>query len=220
MDDTKILVIEDDHNITRFLKVSLETNHYKVLLAEKGIEGISRFLCDNPDLILLDLGLPDIDGTEVLSQIRAQSDVPILVVSARGQEKEKVDALDMGADDYITKPFALAELIARVECVLRRYHKGQEKLLFRDLEIDAVSRVVRRNGENIELTMKELDLLLLFLRNRNITLFRDRIYEEVWEGEYDGESRTVDLHVQRLKKKLGLHTSIISVRKIGYRLED
>ena len=115
---------------------------------------------------------------------------PVIFITARSRLEDKVKGLGLGADDY------------------------------RDLEIDAVSRVVRRNGENIDLTMKELDLLLLFLRNRNITLFRDRIYEEVWEGEYDGESRTVDLHVQRLKKKLGLHTSIISVRKIGYRLED
>lgn len=216
---SKILIIEDERDIEELLRFFLEDSGYEVAVARDGLEGITAFQKDRYDLILLDIMLPEVNGFELMEYIR-EYHIPVIFITARSRLEDKVKGLGLGADDYITKPFALAELIARVECVLRRYHKGQEKILFRDLEIDAVSRVVRRNGENIELTMKELDLLLLFLRNRNITLFRDRIYEEVWEGEYDGESRTVDLHVQRLKKKLGLHTSIISVRKIGYRLED
>lgn len=146
--------------------------------------------------------------------------MPALNMSFKGKRKgNKVKGLKLGADDYITKPFELAELTARVESVLRRYHKGLEKIEIDGMEIDMDSRTVKKEGRKVELTMKELDLLLLFLRNRNIALFRNRIYEEVWGGEYDGESRTVDLHVQRLKKKLGLEDMIVSVRKIGYRME-
>ena len=214
-----IYCVEDERNIRELLIYTLETTGFKARGFGNGNELMKALKEEIPELILLDIMLPEVNGFELMEYIR-EYHTPVIFITARSRLEDKVKGLGLGADDYITRPFALAELIARVECVLRRYHKGQEKLLFRDLEIDAVSRVVRRNGENIELTMKELDLLLLFLRNRNITLFRDRIYEEVWEGEYDGESRTVDLHVQRLKKKLGLHTSIISVRKIGYRLED
>ena len=219
--DGRILLVDDEKDIVDLLENVLTEEGFSLIQkAYTGTEAIRLCREYNPDIVILDIMLPDLDGLEVCRKIREFSYCSILFLSSRNDDIDKILGLACGGDDYITKPFALAELIARVECVLRRYHKGQEKLLFRDLEIDAVSRVVRRNGENIDLTMKELDLLLLFLRNRNITLFRDRIYEEVWEGEYDGESRTVDLHVQRLKKKLGLHTSIISVRKIGYRLED
>ena len=215
----KLLIVEDEEYIADFMMIGLEKAGYECEIAYDGKAAADVLEVKRYDLILLDIMLPEVNGFELMEYIR-EYHTPVIFITARSRLEDKVKGLGLGADDYITKPFALAELIARVECVLRRYHKGQEKILFRDLEIDAVSRVVRRNGENIELTMKELDLLLLFLRNRNITLFRDRIYEEVWEGEYDGESRTVDLPVQRLKKKLGLHTSIISVRKIGYRLED
>lgn len=125
----------------------------------------------------------------------------------------------LGADDYITKSFELAELTVRVEAVLRRYHKLQDKISAAGMEVDTLSRTVRKNGRPVELTAKEYELLLLFLRNRNIALYRDRIYEEVWEGEFDPDSRTVDIHVQRLKKKAGLEDSIVSVRGVGYRLE-
>ena len=170
------------------------------------------------DLILLDIMLPEIDGYELLEYIR-EFEIPVIFITAKSSLEDKVKGLRAGADDYITKPFELAELTARVESVLRRYHKGQDKIKLAGLDIDMESRTVKRDGTEIELTMKELELLQLFLRNRNIALFRDRIYEEVWGGEYDPESRTVDVHIQRLKKKLDLEGVIVSVRKIGYRLE-
>ena len=227
MDDTKILVIEDDHNITRFLKVSLETNHYKVLLAEKGIEGISRFLCDNPDLILLDLGLPDIDGTEVLSQIRAQSDVPILVVSARGQEKEKVDALDMGADDYITKPFHINELLARVRVALRKHTPDiiKEKIFTLDtLTIDFEKHKVFIENNEIHLTPIEYKLLVLLVENSGKVLTHSYIIKQIWGYASNEDSQSLRVFMASIRRKIEKDTAhpryILTEVGVGYSFVD
>ena len=136
-----------------------------------------------------------------------------------GTVENKVKGLKKGADDYISKPFEIVELLARVEAVLRRYNKAERIIKILDIEVDVDSRVVMQNGEQVTLTLKEFELLLLFIRNKNIALYRDTIYENVWESEYMGESRTVDLHVQRLKKKLHWEDKIVAVYKVGYRLE-
>ena len=162
--------------------------------------------------------LPGADGYELMRYIK-DFGIPVIFITARTRLEDKVKGFRLGADDYITKPFELAELTVRVEAVLRRYHKLQDKISAAGMEVDTLSRTVRKNGRPVELTAKEYELLLLFLRNRNIALYRDRIYEEVWEGEFDPDSRTVDIHVQRLKKKAGLEDSIVSVRGVGYRLE-
>lgn len=170
------------------------------------------------DLILLDIMLPKINGYELLEY--AQSlDVPVIFITAMGTVENKVKGLKKGADDYISKPFEIMELLARVEAVLRRYNKAERIIKILDVEIDTSSRVVTQNGEQVMLTLKEFELLLLFVRNKNIALYRDTIYENVWESEYMGESRTVDLHVQRLKKKLHWEDKIVAVYKVGYRLE-
>lgn len=162
--------------------------------------------------------LPGADGYELMRYIK-DFGIPVIFITARTRLEDKVKGFRLGADDYITKPFELAELTVRVEAVLRRYHKLQDKISAAGMEVDTLSKTVRKNGRPVELTAKEYELLLLFLRNRNIALYRDRIYEEVWEGEFDPDSRTVDIHVQRLKKKAGLEDSIVSVRGVGYRLE-
>ena len=162
--------------------------------------------------------LPGADGYELMRYIK-DFGIPVIFITARTRLEDKVKGFRLGADDYITKPFELAELTVRVEAVLRRCHKLQDKISAAGIEVDTLSRTVRKNGQPVELTAKEYELLLLFLRNRNIALYRERIYEEVWEGEFDPDSRTVDIHVQRLKKKTGLEDSIISVRGVGYRLE-
>ena len=203
----KILIVEDEERIARLIRIGLEKAGYSCECVYDGKAAADLLEEKRYDLILLDIMLPEIDGYELLEYVRESS------------LEDKVKGLRAGADDYITKPFELAELTARVESVLRRYHKGQNKIKLAGLDIDMESRTVKRDGTEIELTMKELELLQLFLRNRNIALFRDRIYEEVWGGEYDPESRTVDVHIQRLKKKLDLEGVIVSVRKIGYRLE-
>ena len=144
---------------------------------------------------------------------------PVIFITARTRLEDKVRGFKLGADDYITKPFELAELTARVEAVLRRYGKSWDKIAVAGIEVDMESKTVEKDGRPVELTAKEYDLLLLFLRNRNIALYRERIYEEVWGGEFDPDSRTVDIHVQRLKRKMELEHSIVSVRNVGYRLE-
>lgn len=214
----KILIVEDEEMIARLIRIGLEKAGYSCECVYDGKAAADLLEEKRYDLILLDIMLPEIDGYELLEYIR-EFEIPVIFITAKSSLEDKVKGLRAGADDYITKPFELAELTARVESVLRRYHKGQDKIKLAGLDIDMESRTVKRDGTEIELTMKELELLQLFLRNRNIALFRDRIYEEVWGGEYDPESRTVDVHIQRLKKKLDLEGVIVSVRKIGYRLE-
>lgn len=227
MKDAKILVIEDDHNITRFLKVSLETNDYKVLHAEKGIEGISMFLYDNPDLILLDLGLPDIDGIEVLSQIRAQSDIPVLIVSARGQEKEKVEALDLGADDYITKPFHINELLARVRVALRKRTPDivKEKVFVLDtLKIDFEKHRIFVDDNEIHLTPIEYNLLVLLVENSGKVLTHSYILKKIWGYASNEDSQSLRVFMASIRRKIEKDTShpryILTEVGVGYRFVE
>ena len=163
--------------------------------------------------------LPKANGYEVLEYCK-QLEVPVIFLTAKDLLEDRVRGLRLGAEDYIVKPFELMDLLARVETVLRRCGKtGRVLLLPPDLEIDTASRIVRRRGQAVALTAKEYDLLLLFMQNKNIALYRDRIYERVWGEEFLGDSRTVDLHIQRMRKKLGLENRLVAVYKIGYRLE-
>ena len=170
------------------------------------------------DLILLDVMLPGIDGFELMEYL-APLNVPVIFITARSGVKDRIKGLRLGADDYIVKPFEIAELLARVETVLRRYHKTDANIVLGDVVVDVHSRTVYKGGELVSLTAKEYSLLVLFLQNKNIALFRETIYERVWENEYMGDSRTVDLHVQRLRRKLGWQERICAVYKVGYRLE-
>ncbi len=214
----KILIVEDDEMIADFIRLGLGRAGYTCECTYDGQTAADLMEENKYDLILLDIMLPMVNGYELIEYMK-EFNTPVIFITAKSRLEDKVKGLRLGADDYITKPFELAELIARVESVLRRYYKSGSKIALAGIEVDTGARTVKRNGENVELTIKEMDLLLLLLRNRNIALFRDQIYEEVWGGEYDGESRTVDIHIQRLKKKLGWEDSIIAVRKIGYRLE-
>lgn len=170
------------------------------------------------DLVLLDIMLPGVNGYELLDYTKVLN-MPVIFITAMGELDDRVKGLRAGADDYITKPFAIVELLARVETVLRRYNKADDKISILDVEIDIPSRVVIKNGKQVMLTLKEFELLLLFVRNKNIALYRETIYENVWESSYLGDSRTVDLHVQRLRKKLEWEDVIKAVYKVGYRLE-
>ena len=162
--------------------------------------------------------LPKIDGYELMEYIRPL-EIPVIFLTAKSDVKDRVKGLKLGAEDYIVKPFEIIELVARVETVLRRFHKTETLLNVYDITIDTLSRIVKKEGQVINLTVKEYDLLLLFIQNKNIALFRNRIYEAVWGEYYMGDSRTVDLHVQRMRKKLGLEDKIVPVYKVGYRLE-
>lgn len=214
----KILVAEDEEPIANLIKMNLNRAGYKCTWAPNG-EAAADFMANEPfDLVLLDIMLPGINGYELMEYARELS-LPVIFLTALGNTEHKVKGLKMGADDYLTKPFEIVELLARVEAVLRRYHKTETILQVFDVVIDTSSRTVMQNGEQVALTMKEFELLLLLARNRNIALYRETIYENVWGGEYLGQSRTVDLHIQRLKKKLKWENEITAVYKVGYRLE-
>ena len=212
----KILIAEDEEPIANLIKMNLRRAGYNCVWAADGETAADYMETEKPDLVLLDVMLPGINGYELMDYART---LPVIFLTALGTTENKVKGLKMGADDYLTKPFEIVELLARVEAVLRRYHKTENVMEVFDIVIDTASRAVTRNGEQIPLTMKEFDLLLLLVRNRNIALYRETIYETVWGGEYVGQSRTVDLHIQRLKKKLNWDNEISAVYKVGYRLE-
>lgn len=162
--------------------------------------------------------LPGINGYELLEYIKTK-EIPVIFITAMGDLDDRVKGLRAGAEDYITKPFEMLEVQARIETVLRRYHKMEDKIEIFDTTIDLSSRTVMQGGKQIMLTWKEFELLLFFVRNKNIALYRETIYENIWDSDYMGDSRTVDLHVQRLRKKLNWGDKIQSVYKVGYRLE-
>lgn len=214
----KILIAEDEEPIANLIRMNLTRAGYSCTWAADGMEAADLMQQRPFDLALLDIMLPGCNGYELL-QYAQSMELPVIFLTALGTTENKVKGLKMGADDYLAKPFAIPELLARVETVLRRYHKTEGVLEVFDITIDTASRLVLQGGKQIALTMKEFDLLLLLARNRNIALYRETIYESVWGGEYEGQSRTIDLHVQRLKKKLGWNEEITAVYKVGYRLE-
>lgn len=214
----KILVVEDDKFISDMIRINLTNAGYLCICLYDGKAAAKRLEDEKFDLALLDIMLPEMDGFELIEHFNYYK-VPVIYLTARADVKDKVKGLKLGAEDYMVKPFEVIELLARVERVLRRYHKTEQILTAYDISVDTLSMVVRKKGEIVTLTPKEYQLLLLFLQNKNIALFRDRIYESVWKEEYMGDSRTVDLHVQRMRKKTGLEDKIVPVYKIGYRLE-
>ena len=215
---TKILIVEDEKPISKLIEMSLTSAGYACTCVYDGMAAADLLEEHRYDLVLLDIMLPGASGYELMDYIRPM-DIPVIFLTAKTSVADRVKGLRMGADDYLGKPFEIIELLARVESVLRRYHKTEEVLEAGDLVIDVVSRVVKKNGKVVNLTKKEFDLLVMFVQNRNIALFREKIYEHVWESEYTGDSRTVDLHVQRLRRKVGWEDKIKPVYKVGYRLE-
>ena len=214
----KILVVEDEKPISNLIRISLKGAGYTCDQAFDGNEALDKIDETVYDLILLDIMLPEVDGFELMEYIRPLG-IPVIFLTAKDALDDRVKGLKMGAEDYIVKPFEVAELIARVEVVLRRYKKTEDTFELNGLYVDASSMVARRGDKEIPLTPKEFDLLLLFLRTPNTALYRENIYEKVWGGELEYGSKTVDLHVQRLRKKEGLEKELKSVSKVGYRLD-
>ena len=212
----QILVVEDEHSISNLIKINLTRAGYACDCAYDGLAAVDMLDKKPYDLVLLDIMLPGADGYEIMDYI-APLEIPVIFLTAKASVADRVKGLRMGADDYLTKPFEIIELLARVDVVLRRYHKTEQVLTEGDLVVDTASRTVTKKGETISLTKKEFDLLLLFVRNKNIALYRETIYERIWGGEYMGDSRTVDLHVQRMRKKAGLEEQIQTVYRVGYR---
>lgn len=214
----RILIVEDERPISDLIKMSLSGQGYSCRCVYDGIAAADILSTQQFDLILLDVMLPGASGFELMDYIRPMG-IPVIFLTAKSDVNDRVRGLHLGAEDYIVKPFEIIELQARVETVLRRYQKLDRILCVGGLEIDTYSRVVHRDNAPIALTKKEFDLLLLFARNPNIALYRETIYERVWESDYMGDSRTVDLHIQRLRKKVGWEHELKAVYKVGYRLE-
>lgn len=214
----KILIVDDEKPICDLIDLNLSQTGYHCTSVQDGLEAIDMIEKEKYDLILLDIMLPGADGYDIMEYIRPLK-VPVIFITAKHEVKDRVKGLKLGADDYLVKPFEVVELVARVEAVLRRYNKTEKLLSAGDVIIDTEAHRVTKAGRPVELTNKEFGLLLLFMQNKNVALFRETLYEKVWEGEYFGDSRTLDLHVQRLRKKLGWEHSLVTVYKVGYRLE-
>lgn len=214
----EILIVEDEKPIRDLLRLSLSRAGYGCTCAADGIEAADLLENRSFDLILLDVMLPGVDGFSLMDYIRPL-EIPVIFLTAKNALEDRVRGLRLGAEDYLVKPFEVLELLARVDVVLRRFHKVDSVLDIGGLHIDTRSMQVSRGGQEIILTRKEYELLLLFARNPRVALYRETIYERVWGGDYTGESRTVDLHVQRLRKKVHWEKQLKTISKVGYRLE-
>ena len=214
----KILVVDDEKPICDLIDLNLSASGYQCRTVQDGLEALNIIESEPFDLILLDIMLPGADGYDIMEYIRPMG-IPVIFITAKHEVRDRVKGLKLGADDYLVKPFDVVELVARVEAVLRRYNKTDQILTAGDVSVDVEAHRVTKAGKPVELTDKEFGLLVLFIRNKNVALFRETLYEKVWEGEYFGDSRTLDLHVQRLRRKLGWEHSLVAVYKVGYRLE-
>ena len=215
----RVLIVEDEKPISNLIRLSLTKEGFHCTCAYDGAEAADLLEREPPyDLILLDVMLPEVDGFELMEYIRPL-EIPVIFLTAKGAVADRVKGLRLGAEDYIVKPFETVELLARIDVVLRRYKKCDMVLEIGGVRIDTASMRVWRGEEEISLTKTEYDLLLLFARNPRRAMYRETIYERVWGGDYPFGSKAVDLHVQRLRKKVGWETMLRAVNKVGYRLE-
>jgi len=217
------LVVEDESSIASFVALYLKNAGYRIQAAGTGREALERVASEKPDLIVLDLMLPDIDGLEVCRRVRQSSDVPILMLTARDEDVDKIIGLEVGADDYLTKPFNPRELVARVKSILRRSVPERREVQTKqikhgDLEIDVGRREVLVSGKEVQLAPKEFDLLWELLDHKGLVLTRDQLLERVWGYTFAGDTRTVDVHVRQLRRKLGEASPIVTVWGVGYKV--
>lgn len=223
---TKILIIDDEPSITNLVSAYLKPEGYEVFTAADGNAGLKAARAFKPDLIILDLMLPGMDGIELLSRLRRESDVYVIMLTARTDETDKIVGLSVGADDYVTKPFSPRELVARVKAALRRIQTGagssveRSVLSFKRVKLDVGAHTVTVDENPIELTSLEFDLLKALAENRGRVLSREQLLEKVWGAEYFGEIRVVDVHLGHVRQKLGDESLIATVRGVGYRFED
>ncbi len=217
-----ILLAEDEERLRKLVSTYLKRENYHVLEAKNGKEALRIWEDHSVDLMILDVMMPEVDGWSVCRRIRENSDLPILMLTARGEENDKLFGFDLGVDDYVTKPFSVKELMARIKVLLKRSHKEikEDQLKLEDLVIDTVKHQVYLAGKALDLSPKEYDLLYYFMINKNQALTRETILDSVWGYDYYGDLRTVDTHVKRLRRKLEESgKKIVTVRGIGYRLE-
>lgn len=213
----QILIVEDEAAINELIKRNLQLVGHECTSVFDGKSAISHIMSHSYDLIILDVMLPELDGFEVFKQMKPGT--PVIFLTARDSLSDRIKGFSMGADDYLTKPFEMLELLARVEAVLRRTHKNKSSFEYGEVKIDFDSRQVFYKNQTVECTPKEYELLEVLVLNRNIALSRERLLELVWGFDFEGDSRTIDVHIQKLRKKLGWEDVIKTVYKVGYRLE-
>lgn len=215
-----ILIVEDEINISEFVKLELEYEGYKVYIKADGREGLEEALKGNYDLIILDIMLPSMNGFEICRRLKKQVNTPVIMLSAKDSVMDKVNGLQIGADDYIAKPFAIEELLARIEVVMRRQNNFNNYLVkFKDIIIDKNSRIVKKNNEVINLTNKEYELLIMLIENKDKVITRDEILDRIWGYEFDPETNVVDVYIRYLRTKLNANNKeeyIQTIRSVGY----
>lgn len=215
----KILIVEDDENIVKMLEATVSIAGYESEVCNDGKTAIEKINENEYDLVLLDVMLPKFNGFQVMKYIDSEK-TPVIFLTALQDVTDKVKGLKLGAEDYIVKPFEAVELLARIEVILRRKHKNKSILKYGDIIVDISKHTIKKQGKEITLTPKEFELIVFFMQNLDIALTRERLLSAVWGYEYMGETRTVDTHVQQIRKKLSLQDSLITVPKLGYRLES
>lgn len=213
-----ILIVEDEIAIAELLQLGLIGAGNSAEYVLNGREAADKIEVFDYDLILLDIMIPEIDGYELMEYIYTIN-IPVIFITAKGSLQDKIKGLRMGADDYIVKPFELDEVVARVESVLRRYGKSNSRIYFNDIEVNTNGRTVIKAGREVVLTPKEYELLLILIQNKDVLMYREELFEKVWQREFTGDSRTLDLHIQRLRKKLKDKELIKSVYGIGYMMK-
>ena len=224
-DETVVVVVEDDPNIARLVDMYLRRDGYRVYKAADGTTGLDRIKQYRPKLVILDIGLPgDVDGIQLCRELRATSDIPIIMLTARDSEVDRIVGLELGADDYVTKPFSPGELVARIRAVLRRVDAGARAVLSPilesgEVEVDTARREVRLRGDLVQVTAREFDLLQYLVENTGRVLSRRQLLDGVWGWDWVGDERTVDVHVFQLRKKLGDALRVTTVRGVGYLLD-
>jgi len=223
MSAPRILVVEDEASISNLVVSYLRKEGYEVFTAADGSAGLKAARAVKPDLIVLDIMLPGMDGLEVLAQIRREANPYVILLTARSEEVDKIVGLSVGADDYVTKPFSMRELTARVKAALRRLHSGPQTgglLVFQHVRIDVAARLAWFDDQPVGLTAMEFDLLRVLAEHAGMALSREQLLEKVWGTNYYGESRVVDVHIGHLRQKLGGEAVIATVRGVGYRFDD
>lgn len=215
-----ILVVDDELLIRKVIREYLESENYKVLEAENGLDALRVLSSNKVNLIILDIMMPKMDGFACLEEIRKTKDIPVIMLSAMKEETDKLNSFNLGVDDYVTKPFSLKELIARVKAHLKRTVNNEEVYTYKDLIVDYRGRKVTINGKSVSLTPKEYELLTYFIKNKGIALSREQLLNSVWDYDYYGDDRTVDTHIKMLRKNLGIYRDLIkTVREVGYKYE-
>lgn len=221
----KLLIVDDEEKIREVIREYAEFNNYQVIEACDGMEAVSLCKTESPDLIVMDIMMPRLDGFSACKEIRKTKDIPTIMLSARGEEYDKLFGFELGIDDYVTKPFSPKELMARINAVLTRHHSSAEApfndvLNFNGLSINIPARTVSVDGEKIDLTPKEYELLFYLVQNKNIALSRDRLLQDIWGYDFFGDDRTIDTHIKNLRNNLGSYRDyIVTLRGVGYKFE-